>query len=65
MLVYFKNKPGDNRYLKGMYLFNENTIQVEYYNKKVNIPLQKSISECSNNIIARYIMNGFARLYMQ
>ena len=48
-----------------VYLINENTIQVEYYNKKVNVPLQKSISECSNNLIARYVMNGFARLYNQ
>ena len=24
MLLYFKNKPGDERYLKGMYLIEEN-----------------------------------------
>lgn len=29
MLVYFKNQPGDNRYLKGMYLFTERELNVD------------------------------------
>lgn len=31
MLVYFKNQPGDDRYLKGMYLIEEKTIDIKDY----------------------------------
>ena len=36
MLVYFKNKPGDNKYLKGMYLIDEAEVDVSEFVTKAN-----------------------------
>lgn len=36
MLVYFKNKPGDERYLKGMYLIESTELDVASYIKSPN-----------------------------